>query len=244
MVVFRRRWEPTSDFLSRFRIKADAVQNGFLRRVSEHNLVETHIPLRGMRRKPDWEPVWGSAISAGPRGHLPGETVGEFRRILPSRPGFLCTLHSVTVPSSSSWISFIISKIRSAPDRGCQKKVNLLGELVHGHGALAHIHQIGSQGPGSVSTRPGRTGRPHRPTGHSLHKTGPHGGNRHAGVRSGPWWPLPERLVAAAEFLVVLRLMVKYLFHLLSGHHLLHKAVDASQVLLLLDKYLPAPFPL
>ena len=67
-------------------------------------------------------------------------------------------------------------------------------------------------------------------------------GNCHAGIGQGLGAALSERLIAAAEFLIVLRLMVKYLFHLLSGHHFLHKAVDASQVLLLLDKILPAPF--
>ena len=39
------------DFLPGFGVEAYAVQDGFLRRVSEHNLVETHIPLDVYKRQ-------------------------------------------------------------------------------------------------------------------------------------------------------------------------------------------------
>ena len=51
------------------------------------------------------------------------------------------------------------------------------------------------------------------------------GGDGHAGVGQGLGGSLAVRLVAAAEFLEVLGLVVEYLLHLLTGHHLLHKTV-------------------
>lgn len=44
---------------------------------------------------------------------------------------------------------------------------------------------------------------------------------------------LPQRFISPAELFEILILVVKNLFHLLASHHFFHKAVDASQMLLL-----------
>ena len=136
------------DFLPRFRIKADAVQNGFLRRVSEHNLVETHIPLKGNETEAGLGAGMGLChISRTFVRHLPGETVGEFPAFFPAAlvvPAHITQRHSAFVQFLD-----LVHHIKNTfgSGQGSQKKVNLLGKLVHGHGALAHIHQIGRQGP-------------------------------------------------------------------------------------------------
>ena len=136
------------DFLSGLGIKADAVQDGFLRRVSEHNLVETHIPLKGN------ETEAGLGAGMGLRRinrilirHLPGETVGKFPAFFPAA---IVILSHIT-QCHCAFIQFLglVHHIKNSlgSRQGGQKKVYLLGKLVHGHGTLAHIHQIGCQCP-------------------------------------------------------------------------------------------------
>ena len=124
-----------------------------------------------------------------------------------------------------------------------QQEVDLLGELVHGHRALAHVHQVGSHG--SQVRQPGHGEEAAHAGGDRVVYIGEghDGGNGHAGVGQGLGGSLAVRLVAAAEFLEVLGLVVEYLLHLLTGHHLLHKAVDTAQVFLLPGEIFPAAPP-
>ena len=115
-----------------------------------------------------------------------------------------------------------------------QKKVDLLGKLIHGHGALPHIYQIGGEASqvhqAGEHKQPAHTGR------NRIIKVGKayDGRHHHAGIGERLGGRLAQRLISAAEFLKILVLVIENLFHLLPADHFLHKAVDAAQMLLLI----------
>ena len=134
------------DFLPGFGVEAYAVQDGFFRRVSEHNLAETHIPLKGNETETGPRAGMGLCRMSGIFiRYLPGEAVGKFPAFFPAAIAIL----SHITQCNRAFVQFLglVHHIKNplGSGQGCQKKVYLLGELVHGHGTLAHIHQIGCQ---------------------------------------------------------------------------------------------------
>ena len=229
-----------SDFLSWFGIEADAVQDGLFRRIAEHHLVETHIALKGNQAE-CLAAVVRVRKDRYPGRDFPGKILGESGALL----HFPVPIHSHVAERHAAFIRFLafIHHIENTfrAGKGCQQEINLLCELVHGHGALAHIDKIGSKGPKvrkpcqcKKSAHACRQGVINIGQGHD-------GGDRHAGVGEGFGGGCAEGFVAAAEFLIILGFVVKYLFHLLPGNHFLHKSVDAAKVFLLPDKIFLAP---
>ena len=133
-----------SDFLSWFGIEADAVQDGLFRRIAEHHLVETHIALKGNQAE-CLAAVVRVRKDRYPGRDFPGKILGESGALL----HFPVPIHSHVAERHAAFIRFLafIHHIENTfrAGKGCQQEINLLFELVQGHGALAHIDKIGSK---------------------------------------------------------------------------------------------------
>ena len=141
------------------------------------------------------------------------------------------------------YLGFLVHHIKNPlrAGEGGQEKINLLGEAVDGHGALAHVYQVGGQsaqvGQARENEKTSHTG------GHRVVDIAErhHRGDGEARVSQGLYRRLAVVFISAAEFLKILGLMVEDLLHLLTGDNLLHKPVHAAQVHLLPGKVFPAP---
>ena len=120
--------------------------------------------------------------------------------------------------------------------QGAQQEVALLGQLVQRHGALTHKHQVGAQAA-QIAVAGQHEQAAHAGCHRVVHiGKAYHRGHHHARIAGGGGARFAQGFVQQAEPLKILRLMVEHLFHLLTGHHLLHKAVQFAKVLLLLGE--------
>ena len=193
------------DLLAWLCIKADILQNQAGALVAKAHMLKAHIaPQRGL-------------IAIG--------------LILPD-PGPLCTgqLHAALI-HLRGLLHGVEDALRACQRR--QQKVGLLGELVDGHGRLAHKHQIAGQAAHVGHAVNGHQATQHRHNG-VVHIGDAHHGGHHGGrVALGVGGRLAQRLVLGAEGFHILALMVEHLDHLLAADHLLNGAVQLAQHLLL-----------
>ncbi len=127
--------------------------------------------------------------------------------------------------------------------QGGQQEVGLLGELVDGHGGLAHKDQIAGQAAHVGGAVDGHDAAQHRHNGVVEIGDGDHRGHHGGRIALGPGARPAQGLVFLPELLQAGPLVVEHLHHLLAGHHLLNVAVQLTQGDLLPGVVFLAPLP-
>ena len=217
-----------SDFLPGFGVEADAVENGFLRGVAKNHVMEAHIPPQQSQRMI-------------PR-ILPGPASGFADAF------FYGTLGSLLCRSENHMaLIFLRLFLHHAedplrPGHGGQHKVGLLSKLIDGHSRLADKDQIAGQ---AAYIRQAVDGHDPADDGYqgiinigNTHHHGNHGAGEAHCFDAG----LPQLFVSVPEGFQIGGFVVEDLHHFLTGDHLLHVAVQLSQMFLLLVKIVFALF--
>ena len=115
-----------------------------------------------------------------------------------------------------------------------QQEVRLGGELVDGHGRLAHEHQIAGQAAHVRQSPQGEQSAKDGDDGVVDVGDGDHGGHHGGGVALRAFAGLAQSLVALVEFLQILVFMVEDLDHFLPADHFFDIAVQFAQIGLLM----------
>ena len=211
------------DFLAGLGVEAHISQHRFLRHVAEADVLEPHIPPEGRQ---------------GPVGPLPGK--GAVRCLPPGAVRPRLSPDQGDLPLVHLRLLVHHPKDPLGSREGGEEEVCLLGQLVHGHGTLADIDQIGGE-TGNVGEA-GEDEEPSHAGGDGVVEVAEayHRGDHYPRIAHRPGARPAQGLILFAEGLVVRRLVVEDLLHLLPRHHLLHKAVEVRQARLLLVEILLA----
>ena len=206
------------DLLPRLGVERDAVEDGLLRHVAEHHVLEAHVAPEGHQRSV--RPLPGPAVAAVPR--LGEGTVRAAANVHQGDPALVHLrgrLHDLEDP------------LRTGD--GSQDVVHLLAHLADGLAHLAGVLEVHQQGP-QVKAHGDGEQRPYA-AGEGVVDVAdvPHGGHHRSREGLGVGGAMPVALVALPETGLGLGLVVEHLDDLLALDHLLDIAVHLAQVPLL-----------
>ena len=205
------------DLLSRLGVEADILQDHPAVVVAEGYPLKPHVASQGNQGSLRQGP--GPAAGLLPAGNQPSRLLPDIYQSHPPIIHFLGLAHDLKDPLR--------------PSQGRQQEIALHGELVDGHGCLAHENQVAGQ-----ASHVGEIVHGHDPSQHRHHRVidvgyGHHRGHHGGGVALGSGSCLAQALVFLPEGRQILLLVVEDLDHLLAADHLLDVAVQVSQSLLL-----------
>ena len=194
------------NLLPRLGVQGNALQDGLSRPVTKIYILKAHVALKGPALALGDYPIPAISLRIAFQAHLALVGLGGL-------------VHGLEYPLRAG--------------QGGQQKVALGGELVDGHGGLAHKYQITGQSAHIGQALEGHQPPQHRHQGVIAVGNAHHGGHHGGGIALGAHARLAQGLVAGFEAGQVLRLVVEHLDHLLSGYHLLNIAIELAQAGLL-----------
>ena len=195
------------DLLAGLGVKGDIVEDGLPLLIAEIDVFKAHIAAQGRARAVRFKPVPALAVFR----------MGEAHRALVHFRGLAHGLEDA---------------LRAGQRR--KEEVGLSGELVDGHGRLAHEDQIAGEAAHVRQTVEGKQSAKDGDDGVVDVGDGDHGGHHGGGIALRALAGLAQGLVALAELFQVRLLVVEDLDDLLAADHFLDIAVELAQVLLLM----------